>query len=470
MEEDLTQTGGKFKISESTKKAIEESKATAGSNDKQGGPPGPGGPPPPPPSGPGGPPPPPPSGPGGPPPPPPPGPSGPKKTRYRLAGQKKESAPEESKSEESMTYQEKLVRFYKARRENPDKYTYAPDGNLVVMDDSGKPTTTIPMRNFRPLNEEEVRDLSNKRMEEVRSYEVSTGEEEKKSEDLSYTDAIKNLRDVYARYRRGETGYTPRSVMDANKKVQEAEKRRTNALYPIRFTKTVVNPQINHILLDSKDKRHIRHNIFILDHYPFKSKDAFGHYVTPEEEAELARKATMKGGSSIDVILIDSYEDPTRGFLHPAYTKDFSYTSTQYSSLYQAFEVERLKMLKNMFLVEQLMKTRSPRTIHSLASQDKTAIPNSYDLWLSILKAFYSQNTDLGKKLVETGSSIFSLRDSIISSPSDYLNALIAIRSMLAENEEGGATAPIEKRVITEEEQKKARMGAIINARRFGAT
>jgi hypothetical protein len=40
---------------------------------------------------------------------------------------------------------------------------------------------------------------------------------------------------------------------------------------------------------------------------------------------------------------------------------------------------------------------------------------------------------------------------------------------MMAENLEGGAIAPIEKRVITQEEQKKARMGAIINNRRFGA-
>jgi hypothetical protein len=85
------------------------------------------------------------------------------------------------------------------------------------------------------------------------------------------------------------------------------------------------------------------------------------------------------------------------------------------------------------------------------------------------LKAFYHQNTDLAKKLVETGSAIFSLQDSNISFPADYLNALMSVRSIMAENQEGGAVAPIEKRVITQEEQKKARTGAIINNRRFGA-
>ena len=84
------------------------------------------------------------------------------------------------------------------------------------------------------------------------------------------------------------------------------------------------------------------------------------------------------------------------------------------------------------------------------------------------MKAFYQQNTDLGKKLVEPGSALFTLRDPVITAPADYMNALMAVRSMLAEGQEGGAPAPIEKHVVTEEEQKKAKVGAIINARRFG--
>jgi hypothetical protein len=125
-------------------------------------------------------------------------------------------------------------------------------------------------------------------------------------------------------------------------------------------------------------------------------------------------------------------------------------------------------MLRNQTLVDQLMKTRSPKTIASIAAQDRTPIANSYNLWFSILKAFYQQNTDLGKELVNTGSAIFSLRDTTIPSPSDYLNALLSVRALLAEKQEGGAAAPVEKHVITEEEQMKAKVGAIIHNQRMG--
>ena len=393
---------------------------------------------------------------------------------FRIAAKKKpeEAAPTatagDTRIEESLTHKEQLARFYKGRKQNPDRFTYSADGNLVILDESGQPAQTIPTRSFRPLNKEEVIELSKQRMEEVQKYETGTpGEEAKEGEPLSYVKAVEKLRDVYARYKRGETGFTEQSVVSANQEVKEAEQRRNKALHPIQYTTIIPNPVIKKIIIGSKDDRRMGYPVYRSGYFPFKEADAFGHYVTPEEEA--AQTSKMKGGTSIDVILIDSYEDPVRGFLHPAYTKDFSYTSTQYSSVYQAFEVERLKILKNQFLVEQLMKTRSPRTIHSIASQDKTPLPNAFDLWLSILKAFYQQNTELAKQLVETGSAIFSLRDGFISSPSDYLNALMSVRSMMAEGQEGGAVAPIEKRVITQEEQKKARVGAIINSRRFGA-
>lgn len=396
----------------------------------------------------------------------------PKKARFKT---REVALPE--KPIESLSRKELLEKFYKERNENPDKYTYAADGNLVILDATGNPTKTIPMMSFRNLNADEVIELSRERMNDVLKFEVGskggdTVSEEKKEEEekpkgnLSYVEALANLRNIYTKYKRGDPGFTARSVKDANKMVRDAERLRNEALYPIRFIHEIPNPKIKKIILDSKDDRRIGYPVYIPSYYPFKKEDAFGHYISPEEEAELARKTAMKGGSAIDVILIENYEDPVRGFLHPAYTKDFAYTSTQYSSVYQAYEVERLKMLRNQTLVDQLMKTRSPKTIASIASQDRTAIPNSYDLWFSILKAFYSQNTDLSKELLETGSAIFSLRDTTISSPSDYLNALMSVRAFLAEKQEGGAVAPIEAHVITEEEQKKARVAAIINNRR----
>ena len=378
---------------------------------------------------------------------------------------------EESKEEPKGRFQ-MLEEFYKNRAEDPAHYTYTPTGDLVILDQTGKAESSIALQPFRPLTHEEVLALREERKENIRKTEVPTKsamEEDTKEEtaDSSYIGAVNNLRVVYANYKRGVAGYTADTVVNANQRVKEAEERRNKAMFPQRDITIFKSQVIKKILFETKDDRKFPYDIFALTQNDLKKQDAYGKYKSPEEIAREAIETKMKGGRSYDIILIENFEDPERGFLHPLYTKDFSYTSTQYSSVYQAFEVERLKMVKNYPLVEQMMKTRSPRTLSSLASQDRTPIPNSYDLWFNILKAYYQQNTDLGKKLFETGSALFSLRDSTVSSPSDYLNALMAVRSIIAEKEEAGAPAPIERHVITEEEQKKARAGAIIQQRKF---
>ena len=381
------------------------------------------------------------------------------------------------------TYKDQLIEFYEMRNEDPEHFVYTPTGDLVELDDSGKPVagSTIPLRPFRSLTKDEVVRLMEERKQKINQCEVPTAKpadlQESKGEpedemdctkNPSFVEALNTFREVYSKYKQTPPAASKSDVVNATKEVMLAEKRRNIAMYPQKFITVYESVPIKKILLDSKDDRKLPYDIFAMGNYLFKKEDAFGHYISQEELDRMATVSKMKGGRSYDVIIIESYEDPERGFLHPAYVKDFSFVSTQYSSVYQAFEAERLKMLKNFPLVEQLMKTRSPRTIHSVASQDKTPIPNAYDLWVRVLKTFYQQNTELGKKLLETGSSLFTMRDSTISSPSDYLNALMSVRTMIAENEEGGAPAPVENRVITEEEQKKARTGAIIYNRKFG--
>jgi hypothetical protein len=85
------------------------------------------------------------------------------------------------------------------------------------------------------------------------------------------------------------------------------------------------------------------------------------------------------------------------------------------------------------------------------------------------LEAYYSQIKDASDKLKATGSARFHMMDKIIGSP-DYAVALANVRTKLKERE---SDAPanidaIKQSVITESEQKKAKVGAIINNfRRF---
>jgi hypothetical protein len=90
-------------------------------------------------------------------------------------------------------------------------------------------------------------------------------------------------------------------------------------------------------------------------------------------------------------------------------------------------------------------------------------------LWEEILEAFYTQFKDAADRLKSTGSARFHNMDKLIGSP-EYTNALANVRTKLKEMDSDAAPVAdsVKQSVITEEEQKKAKVGAIINNFRRG--
>ncbi len=115
-------------------------------------------------------------------------------------------------------------------------------------------------------------------------------------------------------------------------------------------------------------------------------------------------------------------------------------------------------------MVSKLLGTRSAKTIRNLVSGEKRQPKFPIKLWEEILEAFYTQFKDAAETLKATGSARFHMMDKQIGTP-EYANALANVRTKLKEqeNEAPGMMDEVKQSVITEDEQKKAKVGAIIN-------
>ena len=354
-----------------------------------------------------------------------------------------ESRPEAIKPEEE------IGAFYKKRGKAKTfkDYSYTPEGNLIITDQ--EPPKTIALRKFRALTDEELQKINEERGQKI----ISAEEAFDKTSDL--------LRKAYVRYKEGGSAA---DVVRINKLVKAAEQQRNKAMYPERFITIEPNPEVRSIIFEQKyEQRKMGHDVFLLKYMPYSKKDLFGHYVGPEE-------TKMDGGSDDEHVitvmstLIESPEDKDLGYLHPCYMKDFSYGGVTYAFPLQAFEVTRLKGLKQDSLVEEIMKTRSPRTVKNIAARDSTQTQNAYELWSAILKAFYQQHQDLAKKLEETGDNLFRLAENAAAT-SQYLKALFSLRASLRESQPTDVEVPVAtSSVITEEQQKRNKLAAIMRA------
>jgi len=153
----------------------------------------------------------------------------------------------------------------------------------------------------------------------------------------------------------------------------------------------------------------------------------------------------------------------------------------------QAYEVERARELGMNELAASLLKTRSARMIRLMTVKVKAHPANAKGLWLKIYTEIYQQTEALKTRLLTTGTDTLvyadvregpsgiglAEKDSGVLDPTKWKgeNAVgVAQETVRTQMREGElAEAPVNaaaKGVITEEEQAKAKVGAIIQARR----
>ena len=391
---------------------------------------------------------------------------------------------------------EKMTLFFQKRKKDVETFTYTPEGDLQIKAGARVPEGIIQLKRFLQLEPAERMAL-----EEHRLGQLAQLEEE-------YEAAQETLREAWTNY---AVSGGVRAVIAANQKVAELDTRRNAVRSASQSIVHDKNPVTRDILLDQpyetrklfQAKDPFEEKLFRLVIHDFKPEQGYGKYVAdelvPGAEAALAADAAEGGPdeTAFRQTLTDGrkariFFDTTssiNGFLSPMWAVDFIMDETRYVFALQAYEAERARELGKEDLRKAILGTRSPRTVR-MATQgkkgEKAVHPaDARGLWMKILTAIYQQHPELKEKLLATGTDSLVYADdregpSGIGStaaldPTKWKGenlvgvCLESIRTRLREETLEEAPAEVAKGgAITEEEQKKAKVGAIINARRFG--
>ena len=347
---------------------------------------------------------------------------------------------------ETGTQEEKIAHFFKNRVKNPAQFTYTPEGDLRIQGVEGVTDSTIVLKAYTALKPEELKDLEDKRLADL----VLLEEE--------YEATLTELRATHESYKAGETGAA--RVVEVNQKLRDVTLKISQAAYPERWINYVNNPEIRKILLgEIYEQRKLGYDVSLVKRSVLSRHDVWGRYRDLNEAANVVQEQI---GGSNDVVFIEDEETP----FHPAFMREFVYEETRYVSPYQAYQAERFRELDLPEIKNQILKTRSARTIHNIAAKEPTDVKYPKELWEQILEAYYTQHKDLATRLKDTGSKRFHLSEAMYANQ-NYLDALLATRVMLRESGDTQAEVKEAKEgVITEEQQKRNRAGAIANFRR----
>jgi hypothetical protein len=295
-------------------------------------------------------------------------------------------------------------------------------------------------------------------------------------------------------------------VVAANQRVAEMDARLSAIRSAVRNIIPIVNPTTSEIILNQpyEDRKlfgfgdPFEKNVMRLAFYDFKPEYDQGKYVVDtkvdttidteaEDVSELVYRQKLKDGRKAR-IFFDTDSD-VNGFLSPMWPVEFTMGETRYFTALQAYEAERAKELGMADLRENILKTRSARTIRLMTGAIKGEPADAKGLWLKIFTEIYGQTETLKEQLMETGTDALvyadlrlgpsgiglAEKDNRVLDPSKWKGenavgvALETVRTQIREGaiQETAVNAKPKESVITEEEQAKAKVGAIINAKRF---
>jgi predicted NAD-dependent protein-ADP-ribosyltransferase YbiA (DUF1768 family) len=404
-------------------------------------------------------------------------------------------------SKETIT---EMRNFFKNRQKNPTKFTFSKEGDLLK---TGDDESVLPLYSYGPIEPSEQQKMDEARLDQLSAIEAK------------YEEALEALRQALLRFK--ADGYRA-PVLAANAAVAELDSQRNAIRSAERDVEFIGNPETRQILFDQPhETRKLLYtvitfekpeknedeedeiigltNVSVMKFRNYPSWQYAGRYsqTAPAPEAKVApspatdrARVQLKDGRMAR-IFHDAEGDAPNAFLSPNLPIRFTFHDVEVASALQAYEIERATLAGLTELRQSLLKTTAPRTIRIL-TRKYTAHPESArDIWLAIYTALYQQNPELKEQLLSTGTDTLVFADprpgplgiGLASADIAALDATkwkgsnlvgVALETLrtsfrggeVAEGE--GVEEEAEEAVITGEEQAKAKVGAIINARRRG--
>ena len=309
---------------------------------------------------------------------------------------KREIKPTDSKS------------FFKARSKEVSKFAFTPQGDLRVPAMGGEEAKVITLPFYSPATLEETKEFDSKRQTSIHEVEqeydelsrqLTTAMEEWKSSG-DFSDAIRLQKELLA-----------------------LDSRRTNLRSPLRWGKTIANPSIKSVqmhetaVVDEKHKdRKLGYPVMTLVGRPY----TFEQTVLPRKE--LPKKEVVQEVETTEetFILFSKPNDPEYGLLSPETPVEFVYNTTKYTSILQAYHVERATQVGRTDMRATLLKLTNPKTIRITGSRivgrEKKEIDMPLELVTEIVKSLVLQDPRFTPVLKKTGTDTL-----IYAEPDDKL-------------------------------------------------
>lgn len=386
--------------------------------------------------------------------------------------------------------------FYKKRERLPDRFKYDTAGNLAMYSKSGTLEETIPLKSYVAYDTSMRETRDQNRLDAI-------GQAESLYEDAFV--ALQKAREEY------KVSGAKQPVLAAQIAVAQADAVLTKIRYGTRSIQMIPNPETRSIMFDQPYE--VR-KLFPQEPDPFKKevarlivleqpyKSLYGFYTDSKEgpstdidkslnkvpkASELSTRQRLKDGRWARIFF--ESDEGANGFLSPFWPVEYTMGDTQYFTALQAFEVQRAREVGQTALVSALLKTRSPRTMRFLTKKLDTQPKSPKDLWLRIFTSIFQQTPELKERLLQTGTDALVFADirkgpsgvglgeldAGILDPAKWTGenalgaALETLRYQFREGsaEEAAVNTNAANKVISEEEQQEAKVGAIIGAKKF---
>lgn len=390
--------------------------------------------------------------------------------------------------------------FCKKRERAPTRFTFSESGDLEIRSKSGAVEETIYLRSYVPW---EVGAQEAREQNRLDAIAMAESDHEK---------AMETLRSALAEFNR--TG-AAQPVLAAQARAAETDAVLSRVRYGNRSIQSLPNPETRDVLFDrpyevrklfpADQEDPFKKSLARVIVNPFPYMNLYGQYVdTAPADVEMdvdadkpaadesAIRQKLKDGRMARIFfdVPESGGSGANSFLSPFWPVEYTLGDTKYYTALQAFEMERAKEAGDDALRQKLLKTRSARTMRFLTKKLEQQPKDVKGLWLRIFTSIYQQHPELQKQLLATGTDALVFadtrkgpsgagvgeRDRDILDPAKWSgeNAVgVALETLRYQMREGTAAeaalnAKPTEAVITEEEQQKARTGAIIGqARRF---
>jgi len=288
--------------------------------------------------------------------------------------------------------------FFRARAKDPKAFKFTAEGDLQVPEMRGEAPKVIKLPFYRPANIDEKREMEEAQTDAIKGIEREIDE------------TAKMLRDAIAEWRL--TGVSS-DVIKYQKDLQRLDAQRTQIRSPVRWTKTFKNLSVRDVLVEEfYEIRKLGYPVeaLRLRGLAFDKMVRSSDVAFPSAEPSEAEEAEASDEEENFVIFFNP-ADPEHGLLSPDTMVDFVFNSTQYNSLMQAYQAERVTTLGRKELRVAILKSRSPTQMRIIGSKVVGQVEDPRALWVNILKSLVSQHPRFADAVTATGDATLVFAD-----------------------------------------------------------